>query len=313
MNARDESEPADLLTGYGYRVHSIGADRMIAARGGEELHLRLVPVPRVPSESRIRGLRESVPAGDIVTFLVPTMTDRARKLVSSMPDVGVISADGNVLLPGLTVVDSGARRSRPRGRIPWGTFAVIRALLRTRRGRTQQELAAETGLSQGSISMALSRIRSSHHLSSRGWVSDDPRQLWAEFMDSYPGPGGTRTFWYSLAPFDERVEELQAHVLLSADGAADLIAPWRRPVKIIAYANGVVPIEEMGLSPAKREESNIEMVIPADRTIAATAAAWGLGCADPVIAAWDLLHVGGNDAEEAHQRLLEFVLRERES
>ncbi|WP_143026046.1 hypothetical protein [Leucobacter chromiiresistens] len=304
-----EIEPADVMTAFGFRVHSTASNRLHAVRDDHHFDMRIFRMNRVPSPSKIRALRDTVDPGEIVTFVVPKATARAQEVVADIPGVGLVSGDGLIFLPGLTLIDTIEPLPKPRGRVPWGTYAVIRALIRTKQGRSQSALARETGLTQGAVSMALSKIAAEHHRDVDGWSTISPSELWDEFMETYPGPGGTRTFWYSMAPFNEQVRVLRKRALLSADGAADLIAPWRTPVKIVAYAAEGVSLEKLGFSPATREESNVEFVIPADRTIFATAESWGLGCADPVLAAWDVLQIGGNDAEEALEIIRRTVLK----
>ncbi|MHA3724022.1 hypothetical protein ACXR2T_09105 [Leucobacter sp. HY1910] len=185
----------------------------------------------------------------------------------------------------------------------------MRALLIPDQRRTQARLAEQTGTSQAAVSMMLAKLGDLVTKTQGSWTPRSPGALWNAFMREYPGPAGVRTYWYSMRPFNEQVRGLKPHVILSADGAADTIAPWRIPQGLIAYADTPLDMSELGFAPATKSESNTQLVIPADQTIFATAAAWGTEVADPLIAAWDLRAVGGNDADEAIKQLRARTLK----
>lgn len=233
-------------------------------------------------------------------------------LISATPRAWLMTGDGLAVLADKPPPVH-AEKVTARGRVPWGRYALMRALLRTPLPRTQQQLAAEVGLTQGAVSGALERLGTLAEKRSNGWVAANPGQAWDAFMAEYPGPGGVRTFWYSRTPFIRQAELLRPLTKLSADGAADELAPWRQPVQIVAYAESPIDMETLGFSPATAAEASVTITMPKDLTVFRTADAWNTGAADTPLAAWDLRASGGPDAEEAVDRLKGSVLGAFES
>ncbi|QHC57721.1 hypothetical protein [Rathayibacter sp. VKM Ac-2760] len=108
----------------------------------------------------------------------------------------------------------------------------------------------------------------------------------------------------------ERASKTGRRALLSGDSAADALAPWRIPTFAVLYAESSLPLESAGFAETDSPEATLRVVVPADRTIWATAAAWYPSgrTVDPLIAAWDLRQSGGSDADEAVDRLLDEEL-----
>lgn len=295
----------DALTRAGFTVGARSASELSLARGAERLVAHLVRQPSSPTARQIEETQR-LPSGEVALFVVPRATKRVRELIARAPRAWLITHDGAVVLDAAPA--AAAEHRHGRGRVPWGRYALLRALLRDPEPRTQLQLAAETGLTQGAVSGALRKLDDLARSHRAGWSAATPEAVWEAFMSEYPGAQGVRTHWYSRAPFAQQCKLLRAQVTLSADAAADAIAPWRQPVQIIAYAAEPVDMEALGFSPATAAEASVAVVMPADRTVFATAAAWEFGVADPVLTAWDLRDVGGNDAAEAIARLRSVVL-----
>jgi hypothetical protein len=296
----------DALTRAGFTVRARSASELSLTRGAEQLVAHLVRQKTSLTRRQLEQARE-LPPGEVVLFVTPRATPRVRELVAQEPHAWLLTHDGAAILGGEPEA-AAPERPAARGRIPWGRYALMRALVRVPEPRTQLQLAAEVGLTQGAVSGALTKLGDTALSGDAGWTAADPQLLWDAFLMEYPGAQGVRTHWYSRLPFVRQCELLRPHARLSADAGADAIAPWRTPVRAVAYAAEPIDMEALGFSPATAEEATVDMVIPADRTVFATSAAWGLEVADPLIVAWDLRDVGGNDAEEAIAQLRRVVL-----
>lgn len=297
--------PVDALTELGYIVQAHGSSTLTLTKDGEDTHARIVTLDRVPTPAQLEKFSSS--GADLTIFVVPKATQQGLKKLAATPGVALIAADGTSYLPGISRLTPTAPQ-RTRGRTPWGRHALIRILLRTDTPRTQLELSKETGLTQASVSMMLQRLPDHARRTRTGWVAVDRAAAWDEFLSTYPGASRVRTYWYSRQSFWKQAQLLREATLLSADGAADELAPWRSPNYLVAYAENPLELAQLGFSPATAKEANLEFSIPLDKTIFSTARAWGTGVVDPVIAAWDLARIGGPAAEESIARLKEFAL-----
>jgi hypothetical protein len=287
----------DALVRDGFTVRARSASELDLTRGTEQVRAKLVRQKTGLTHQQIAQAQEA-PQGEVVLFVVPRATARVRELVANEPQAWLIAHDGTVIL-GDEAVDVPREKRAARGRIPWGRYALMRALARTTSPRSQIQLAAEVGLTQGAVSGALAKLTAATR-SEAGWSATDPGELWDAFLSEYPGAGGVRTHWYSREPFVRQCDLLRQCTLLSADAGSDIIAPWRTPVRAVAYTSTPVDLEELGFSPATADEATVDLVMPADQTIFETAKAWGApGVADPLLIAWDLRDIGGNDVEEA--------------
>jgi hypothetical protein len=227
------------------------------------------------------------------------------------------------------------RAARP-GRIPWGRLGLVRVLL-TGSAMSQHELAAATGLSQPGVSIALKDLagRGMVGVKDRGsaarWEPTDLRGLLNEWLEAYPGPRGISTYWHGLDPLQEQtrsaVSLLEARAsqqgsgkppVVSGDAAADLIAPWRRPVRATIYVAHGADLNPLGLTPAIPEEATIEVVVPEDQLVWPKEVAQRLlhhlkpaplyALADPFQIIYDVRRASGIDADLAMHHLELAVL-----
>jgi hypothetical protein len=207
------------------------------------------------------------------------------------------------------------QRTRP-GRSPWGTLTVVRCLL-GQPGVSQKSLASCARVSQPRVSQVL-RTLLEQQLVRRvrgGWVVSDVDGIIDWWLERYPGPGGVGTYWYGLdAPSEQArtvVQWLADHasddepgVALSGDVAADMIAPWRSPHRVVIYARRGLDLAEVGLIPAGIGESTLEFVVPDDPGIwAGRSSAQSTPLADSLQILWDVYRTGGPDSDEAAGRL----------
>lgn len=212
---------------------------------------------------------------------------------------------------------------RKRGRPGYGRSNVLRLLL-AGRPLTQSELGRATGLSQPRISQTLGQLKKQGLISEfprrnqpgpsqpgpSTWAPDNWDRLLDHWLREYPGPGGTRTFWFTLNDVvtsattlleyldTQALQETNAPVprhqpVLSGPAAADRIAPWARPSTAIIYSSSGSDLQLLDLTPAAPQEANIQLVVPADPGVYLLSEAWPElaehHIADPLQVLWDLL------------------------
>ncbi|TFD27736.1 hypothetical protein [Cryobacterium lyxosi] len=138
-------------------------------------------------------------------------------------------------------------------------------------------------------------------------------------MAEYAGPGGITTHWYGLDAVTDQSNAVVAagasagvQVLVFGDSAADQLAPWRVPTRAVISATSGIALGKLGFAQTTDARATLTFTVPADQTIWATAASCSqrtdTPTVDPVIAAWDVRRTGGPDADEAVQRIRDFVL-----
>ena len=313
----------DLLTSSGLNVAIDSASDLVV--DGVPVELKVYarnPSPsdviRMLDRARQRGARHGI-ASRRLLIVMPSVPASIRKLAEDNPDLAVAGVSDNILIWGrqtrfIDLVDDIEDVRRPRGRPSWGRHALMRVLLFADEPRTQVELAAQIGTSQAAVSKALKDWTGTVEKVHNRWRAVEPEKLWDRFLETYPGPGGITESWYSLDPIIKQAEDAQAtapDVLLTGDAAADAIAPWRVPKKALVYAKKGLRLAGAKFAEAERDEASLEVVIPADPTIWATAAAWSEHprTVDPVLAAWDVRRTGGPDAGEAIERLVMRALQ----
>jgi len=323
------SEGIDLLTALGVDVAVQDAETVTLALEGRSVIARVRVRRSAPSQWDIRRDAESDRArdarSDLVLYVVPRATVALTETASADERIAVASVhDGVVILRRKTIHVPGGTRAAAqdqaeptRGRVAWGRFALMRALLRTPRPRIQIELANECGVSQVTVSNGLRALDAWVVRDEAGWRALRPEKLWEHFLAEYPGPQGITTYWLGLDAVGmqaRKVRDAAAEFdgLMSGDTAADEIAPWRIDRRAVIYARTGLNLASLGFSETNRANATLEYVVPADRTIWSTARAWTRGApvwmADPVLAAWDVRRTGGPDAEEAVERIERTVL-----
>ena len=129
----------------------------------------------------------------------------------------------------------------------------------------------------------------------------------------YPGAGGITTYWWHDARLAEQaalLREASRDALLSGDLAASEINGWRVSEVVVVYLrNGVDPVK-LGFASSRPGKHTLELTIPGDKTLWATAAAYGrTGIADPIIVFGDIRRTGTRgDEAEAAARVKESVV-----
>lgn len=310
------SDGIELLAelGIGIRVEGPG---VVLLRDDEQARrLRLISRSTPPTPSAWAAVAPSTNDREITAFVVQRSNASSIDTARADARFALIAIDdGLVVLGGRLYSRSAAASARHTSyrRMPWGRFALLRALARTTMPRTQNELATESGITQAAVSLALRQMPEQVERTPDGWRSNDRVALWNRFLDEYPGPRGIVEHWFSSAPIIAQSDSVVAAVpgvLRSGDSAADALAPWRAPRRAVLYAATGADLARMSFAESGSTEATLQFVVPADPTIVATARAWDpTGTfVDPLIAAWDLMRSGGADAAEAAAKLRQRFL-----
>lgn len=221
-----------------------------------------------------------------------------------------------------------SRKSLPQGR---GGLAIIRLLLSTPHDvhlRTS-DLAAATGVTDARASQVMHKLQERHLVekSGDGWRAAREELLEA-FLAEYRGPGGTEVLFYSLDNPRDTAAEIVDRVLssthgprpaiaISADVGPDLIVPWRRPSKLVAYIDDQANIDLTDLTPSPdRASANLLIRFPDDGSVFRHMLAGDLDgievpLADESQMIWDLHDLGGEDRAEAARHLGEWLTKNR--
>lgn len=217
------------------------------------------------------------------------------------------------------------KRTLPQGA---GGLGIIRFLIsapREARLRTG-ELAARFGITHARASQVLNKLREAHLVVNDGgaWVGDRDALL-QRFLEEYRGPGGSELAFYSLDPPQEALETLlwdyrsgtqvDLDVALSADVAADLVAPWRQPTVAVVYAAHTSRLNLAPFVQADRASANLVVRYPADssvfgvKPVVASLRGKPVRLADPTQLIWDLYDLGGEERQEAAAHVSEWLLK----
>ena len=230
--------------------------------------------------------------------------------------------EGNLHLeaPGLFV-----HRRQPRRRrkvapqtLPQGTggLSIIRALLEFVEGEAEPPdatgLARRAGVTQPRASQVLGR------LTELGLIEKRDRRWWPNrehlldrFLSEYRGPGGSESYYYSLAEPSEVAVRITKGTqapypfLVSADVGPDVCAPWMRPRVLIVYSRADSLPRYAGLVEAiGKADANVIVRHPSDRSVFANPGVGVLGADEFPLAnvpqmIWDLEDLGGSDRIEA--------------
>jgi hypothetical protein len=336
------AEVWQALVDEGVEMTAPDAQHVELSRDGRRVRLLLKVLPRALKPSEVDALvrRHEEPG----LLVLPTATTEVRQMVERAAWSWLVAGPGGthgslrfgdavVLIGGRQPSGSSPRRARP-GRVPWGALTVVRCLLE-QPALTQAALAELSHLSQPRISQVLKSLVGASLVAKvdGGWAPRDFDGLLQEWLDTYPGPCGVSTYWFALeAPRDQaekvvrrlsqgrepRLVTGKPSVVVSGDLAADLIAPWRTPVRAVIYARVGADLTEDGLTPVGEGEATLELIVPHDAGVwpqvpyrpASRTFDSSMPVADPLQVLWDLMRSPGPDRDEAVARLWE-VLRER--
>ena len=217
--------------------------------------------------------------------------------------------------------------SRPRPRhMPAGStsLAIIRALIDSDNEDVvnTSELSKRANVSQPRASQVLSDLAALELVDhpARGEWRAHRTALLDQFLNEYRGPGGTEKYFYSLDEPVTAVAKMAEHVptnsfVVSADIAADFIAPWRHPTIAIVYITPHFPTVDFDLVGAGgRTDANVIIREPRDHSVFAASPRTvhihdvEISLADTSQIIWDLVDLGGADRLEAAGLVREWLL-----
>lgn len=307
----------DVLADAGVEVLPADADHveLRSTAGHAQFRVRRLDRPLKPSAIG--------PAPTRTSLLVAPRATRAAMAAAERQHWSVVTDAGAVAIrfPGNRWIRRDAASAQPppaagsRGPAPWGLLTVVRRLLE-HAPLTQLDLARQSQLGQSRVSQLLKPLAAQRLVerTSRGWAPDDWDRLCDWWLAHYRGPGGVTTYWYSLDTVPaQAAKAVQVHastgrVAVSGDAAADLVAPWRRPVQAVVYAERATDLSLAGWTTTDAAAATLLLVNPKDpgvwpvQPLAGEYVNAALPLADPVQVLWDLTRAPGPDAGEAAAR-----------
>jgi hypothetical protein len=202
-----------------------------------------------------------------------------------------------------------------------GTAAVVRVLVAADRPVSGVAIAREVGVTQPRASQILKQLAALEALrtTSAGYVGRRARLMNLYGARARPALMAPETFWYSTRALMEQARRISAHVAkgdvaFSADLGPDLLVPWRHPTVAIVYSATHLDLGPAGLVPAEgRSDASVVARWTSDPTLLSPSPGWpgsveGLQVVDPVQQWADLVQLGGEDRQEAAQRLRRAIL-----
>lgn len=215
--------------------------------------------------------------------------------------------------------------SRSAGVRRWGagTAAVARLLVAAAAPLTGVTIAAAVGVSQPRASQVLKQlaahdaVRATEH----GYVGRSARLLDLYRRRARPLLVQPESYWYGTRAAAEQARRIvdlantqRTPIAFSADLAPDLLVPWRHPTLTVVYTTSSLQLDAAALVPAEgRGDASVTVRWTSDATLLSPAPTWprevdGIPITDPVQQWWDLLDLGGEDREEAADRLRRAIL-----
>lgn len=207
-----------------------------------------------------------------------------------------------------------------RGRPGRGAGQLVQALFYLGEA-TQKDLVEATGLSQARISQLLRELHGSGVVSSGSrpvrWTVVDPDRLMSVWLDRYAPEERITSYWYGLDGLQEQARTtlaaLAGHGLVSGDLAADMLAPWALPQRVLIYTPEGRDLSGAGFVPSPKDGASLELVTTRDPVVTPSASAQAfiaaagnptaLPLADPLVVLWDLTRSDDLDADQAAQQL----------
>lgn len=234
---------------------------------------------RAPGPARVAKAVEAASAARLPALLIAPDASSAAQRAAGRAGLSMLFAPesigqptrGNLITPAgdlLTLSDPSPARLR-RGRRPWATVAIAMYLL-DGDVSTQGDLARRAAVSQARTSQVLRALGCWVHRTDSGWSVTDVDGL-TRWLDEQPPPGRTATTWLALedpSPIATRVArwltEQHVRYALSGEVAADLLAPWAQPTRVLLYVDQALDLTPLGLTPAPPDAATLELVVPDD-------------------------------------------------
>lgn len=324
-------------------VRPVGPDRLSVEVAGRRVDVGVYRLARPPRPNEVAA-RPHPGAGPWV-FVAPRLTAGVRRELERAgwwwadEQAAALRADGRWRRsdgevadsdPGwmqrrrADVGDAGGVEGRPPAR---SDLAVLRLLITCPDVWTQTALAERIGVSQPAISKALGRLRDRRLIDGDSRVVD-PEAACVWWLSGYRGPRGLASHWYSLddvwTTSDRLVAAARSEVVVSGAAAADVLAPWLAPDRVVVYSTaGIDP--PAGLVAVERAEDAVATtIVTADRDLywhhpdasANSPAGLAIKLADPLQVLWDLTRWPTDDPgrrDEAADHLLDWIVRQAQT
>jgi CRP-like cAMP-binding protein len=198
--------------------------------------------------------------------------------VAVVDDAGhsLVTADGRILLHvGTETLRAEAptpiRAARSRGPKPWGQLHVVRRLLEARRPLTQTDIGQLAGLSQERVSRVLNPLRQLGLVTRTrdGETVPNREALLDWWLAAYPRDAALAAHYYAADSLPDQLHRAAtAHqgrrVALSGDLAADAVAPWRVPRRVLLYSGQPADLSTAGFVPSGAKEATLTVVTSPD-------------------------------------------------
>lgn len=213
-------------------------------------------------------------------------------------------------------VEAERRRTRR-----WGeaTSRAVRLLAARTVPTLQVDLARELGVTQPRVSQ-IGRLLAEEGIRFADVHEADQRAQLVDLYVVHHSPATmSETLWYDIDPSHEQVTravdrlvDIRAAAVVSADAAPDFVAPWRSPTLTVIYTDHDASLSPAGFVPAMaRGEASIILRQVSDKSLlepweALIEAPFSL--AHPLQQIWDLRELGGEDRLEAAERLMRRVV-----
>jgi hypothetical protein len=177
----------------------------------------------------------------------------------------------------------------------------------------QADLATTVGITQPAVSQILRRFEQAQAIRRIAGGRLPTGRLPAVYAERYRPPRTSR-YWYHLDPLPVQVAALVEHlphIVFTGDIAADLIAAWRTPTIISAYASEPLDLEPFDFVPAAGPyDATVIVHTTTDPTLIDGARPVGTrSVAHDLDVYSELVALGGEDRIEAANRIVERILQ----
>jgi hypothetical protein len=310
---------------------SHGARRLTLRKGSTSGMWTVRRFNRTPRPSEVSSARPRE------LFWLPSVTPALRTRLRGL-DISWVTDLGemHIVVPwGMVLEHSAGHPAGPGSAEPApaelspGAAVVLQFLLEHPYPVPQTGIARAVGLSQPRISQVMPELRSANLAgrSSAGYFATDPGEGFDILRGRKPSSPTVAVGWYSVEPLNaqltkirERAVDAGVQVRLCGDWAADLLAPWRRPGRIVIHADATFDLGEIAFVPAPLENATLELRVepiraawqPAPEIIAAMTEHTPEWAVAPVTeVAREVAATGGSDADQAVGELKRVWLHAR--
>jgi hypothetical protein len=226
------------------------------------------------------------------------------------------------------LIANGKSTSSPRGKSRFpsggGGLGVVRSLLNnlnTEENTTGALAVAAGGITSQRASQVLHSLEKLEVVirAGNGVWKPDREKLLDLFLDSYRGPGGFRSFYYTAENLHEAVSLIAKNansesLRISADVASDLLVGSFKPRVALIYLSDPYRFPRTYFIPTvHQDDANVIAIEPADNSVVRVRSGIHLPdgemeIVDPAQLIYDLQTLGGDEREDAAGRIRTWLL-----